>query len=1120
VSGSAGFAETMQVRAVDLAPVGRPPTPEQQAVIEAEPVPAVVVAGAGSGKTETMAARVVWLVENGLVAPGQVLGLTFTRKAAAELGTRIRTRLAQRTAAGGGGSPGGGGSLGVVGAATAEPTVSTYDAFAARLVADHGLRLGLEPGAVLLRPAAAYQLAETVLGEWEGGLDDLENASAPSTVANAVRQLHDSLRAHQVLPADFAEQSDRLLELLATVVPTGKRATVSQDVLKLSVRQQTRRRLAELVGLYRESLDQHGRTDFATMAAAAAALARLPEVVTAERDRFRVVLLDEFQDTNPVQLALLHGLFGPGPAPVAVTAVGDPNQAIFAWRGAGADTLGEFRDSFEVPAERVLPLSISFRNAPEILAVANATAQPLRAASRRVPVPELLPRPGSAPGDPRVSVTCSLYSTAPEEARAVAAAAAADFRSKLSVAVLARRRSEIGPLLNELRATGVPVAVVGLGGLLGVPAVVDVLSTLRVVADADRGDALVRLLAGSRWRIGPRDLEALHRLAADLAPAPAPAIAAAVGSPGVGRRRINRADDTPPGIVEALDHLLDLPFRPPSLSEPGWSRLRRLARELQGLRRRQDQPLADLVTDVIRTTGIDVELAVAGSAEVGWSRDLASFVAEADAFAAVPGVVAGRTALSAFLDFLDVAETTERGGAREDDPELDSADTTADPTAVNLLTVHSAKGLEWDSVFVPALSGDIFPTKPQGGGWVETLSEIPPALRADGAGLPDFRVERGARSAEVSRELKAFKAELNEAHVAEERRLAYVAFTRARTRLWCSGSVWSPTVKNPRKPSVFLVDVHDAVVGQDVPTARIGVWDVASPDPRETGDPDFEPASATWPQDPLTSGRRAAVEEGAALVRAAIASEDSGPTPLPSTDAGEPGDPEAASWERDVAALVAAAARRDSQRTLQVALPPDVSVSSLVALARDPDGLALRLRRPMPTPPREVASRGTAFHEWLERRWGQQRLLDVDDLPGLTDAAGRPPASGGADLAALQEAFLASVWAERTPTELEYPFVMPIGPVVVHGRIDAVFTGPDGMVDIVDWKTGRPPTAATDAHAVAVQLASYRLAWHELTGVPLDWIRAAFHYVAVNVTVAPTDLADADDLLALILGSR
>jgi DNA helicase II / ATP-dependent DNA helicase PcrA len=221
-------------------------------------------------------------------------------------------------------------------------------------------------------------------------------------------------------------------------------------------------------------------------------------------------------------------------------------------------------------------------------------------------------------------------------------------------------------------------------------------------------------------------------------------------------------------------------------------------------------------------------------------------------------------------------------------------------------------------------------------------------------------------------------------------------------------------------------------------------------------------------------------------------------------------------WRHDVDVLLAERERLRRGPTLDVELPQQLSVSQLVELAGDPQVLARRLHRPMPTAPAPWARRGTAFHEWLEQRWRMPSLLDVDELPGSADdTAGDDP-----DFEQLREAFEQSEWAARTPTEVEVPFEMAVDGTVVRGRMDAVFGNAEDGWLVVDWKTGRPP-AGKAAAAAAVQLAAYRLAWARLNGIADDQLHrvgAAFHYVRTSQTVRPADLLDAVGLRALITG--
>jgi DNA helicase II / ATP-dependent DNA helicase PcrA len=196
-----------------------------------------------------------------------------------------------------------------------------------------------------------------------------------------------------------------------------------------------------------------------------------------------------------------------------------------------------------------------------------------------------------------------------------------------------------------------------------------------------------------------------------------------------------------------------------------------------------------------------------------------------------------------------------------------------------------------------------------------------------------------------------------------------------------------------------------------------------------------------------------------------------------------------------------------------VTLPAALSVSSLVDLGRDPDAAVRRLRRRLPVRPDPQALLGTAFHDWVQRFYGAERLFDLDDLPGAVD--GQLARENAESLAELQTAFMASPWAARTPVDVEVPFDMVIGGTVVRGRIDAVFADADGAT-VVDWKTGDPPDTPEAKRHAAIQLAVYRLAWAALRDLPVDSVRAAFHYVRYGQVVVPDSLPGVEELAALL----
>jgi DNA helicase II / ATP-dependent DNA helicase PcrA len=221
-----------------------------------------------------------------------------------------------------------------------------------------------------------------------------------------------------------------------------------------------------------------------------------------------------------------------------------------------------------------------------------------------------------------------------------------------------------------------------------------------------------------------------------------------------------------------------------------------------------------------------------------------------------------------------------------------------------------------------------------------------------------------------------------------------------------------------------------------------------------------------------------------------------------------------AGWTADADLLLAERSRRRPDGPIPVDLPRRFGVSALVAMARDPAQLAAQIRRPMPRPPAPRAERGTAFHRWLEERFSQMRLIDVDDLAGALDA---DLVADDADLAELKARFESGEWGSRWPAGVEMPFETRVGDRLVRGRIDAIFAdAAGGGFDVVDWKTGRPPRPGREERAVAVQLAAYRLAWAALAGVPVEHVRAAFYYVREDRTVRPADLLDADGLAALV----
>ncbi|MFF8899852.1 UvrD-helicase domain-containing protein [Streptomyces lydicus] len=761
--------------------LGIPFTPEQTACITAPPAPQVIVAGAGSGKTTVMAARVVWLVGTGQVAPEQVLGLTFTNKAAGELAERVRAALLAAGVTDPDATPADGGPA--ADQPPGEPRISTYHAFAGQLLKDHGLRIGLEPSARLLADATRFQLAARTLRSAPGPYPSL-TTSLPSLVEDLLA-LDAELAEHLVDPAALRAHDTALLAALDGVKLT------NADLRKVPDTARGRLELLDLVTAYRSEKRRRDLLDFGDQIAHSATLATTrPETGRILRDEFRVVLLDEYQDTSVAQRLLLSGLFGAGTGH-AVTAVGDPCQAIYGWRGASVANLDDFPDHFPfadgTPARR-FALSENRRSGGRLLDLANGLAAPLRAMHEGVEA--LRPAPGAERDG---IVRCALLPTHAEEIDWLADSLAHLVRTGTppgEIAVLCRTAADFARIQGALVARDVPVEVVGLSGLLHLPEIADLVAVCEVLQDPTANASLVRLLIGPRWRIGPRDLALLGRRARTLVhrggPSDDPATRLAEAVEGVDPAETVSLADALDTFLEAEGPDDGLPF-----SAEARVRFAYLATELRELRRSLADPLMDVLHRILATTGLEVELSASPHALAARRREtLGTFLDIAAGFAAKQGGEAldGEATLLAFLGFLRTAVQYEKG--------LDSSLPGGDNT-VKVLTAHKSKGLEWDVVAVPGLVSKQFPSEQARESWISRARVLPHALRGDAATLPD--VDEWA-----ARGLKSFKEAMKHHQETEELRLGYVTFTRPRSLLLGSGHWWGPSQKRPRGPSAFL----------------------------------------------------------------------------------------------------------------------------------------------------------------------------------------------------------------------------------------------------------------------------------------------------------------------------
>lgn len=1199
--------------------LGRPlPTAEQAAIISSPLVPRLVVAGAGSGKTATMVDRVVWLVANGLVRADQVLGVTFTRKAAGELRERMRSRLEELRRQGLVREQSGQVSEEI----TSDPTISTYHSYANTLVAQYGLRIGIEDDAQMLGGAQSWQLVAQIVEHYEGKLPEKEVAK--STIVDAVIKLSAECAEHLVEPDQLISWcEDALAKVKDLGRPTVKGA--SDEHKKLVQGLELRIFYAELVKRYAAVKRRMQVMDYGDLIAQAARIAQqVPQASLTERQRFRVVLLDEFQDTSHAQMQLFSDLFGArGDQPShPVMAVGDPKQSIYGFRGASDGQLLSFYDYFPTEDCTASYLTVAWRNDAAILAAANRVASPLAqepswvSHPQQIEVPDLVTRPNASEGQ----VLAGEYLTDYSEARALAQLIAQN-RAPYSqrpthemptMAVLCKRRTMMGPLQEAFDELGVPYQVVGLGGLLDTPEIVDLVAVLRVLSDPGRSDALMRLLAGARWRLGLADLLALSDWAGELKhrreleirfgiTADAAALRAEqeildqvqaatedsnspsdlvggseeVEATGPSSRQdfARLLEAAAPDItdqaslIEAIENFPESGWVATrtgrSITAQGLERLQALAHELAHLRQFTSDDLTTLISEIERITLLDIELAarpgtrsasarrhldafydVAASYEASAPRVTALLQAAASGLEPQQGEETVQFSLSAsaasasgitgFLAWLDAAADQESG--------LEMAAEAPRHDAVQILTVHASKGLEWDHVYIPGLAEGEFPDG-KDERWTKQSDTLPWPLRGDFAYLPKWRADF-----ENLRDLGEFMAYLSEEavehRILEERRLAYVGFTRARSLLVVTSSAWKGTVSKPRKLSSFLQELLEI----EPPLAQ----SIATLPEEQIGETNPQSAALTvaaWPYDPFNGPYTVTWESLEALEAAeSTGSENQAATPEPvGTLTGltprqvveraaanvlqgglEPGhlaqamaalpelaDNESSAQQRDIddwyeetdLLLSLLAAPSGDQ---QFELPGHLSASALVNLAANPQQVVDNLRRPMPAKPGIAARQGTLFHSWVEEHFGTSSMLDFDE-PFDDDSE-----DDELNLPALRENFLKSEWAEREPWALEYPLESPLGGITVRGRIDAIFTrtteAGETIWQLVDWKTGKMPRTRKELKERAVQLSFYRLGFAQLKQVPEDHVEAYFFYAQDGKSIGVTDFSSRADL--------
>lgn len=1053
------------------------PTDQQEKVITAPLKPTLVVAGAGSGKTATMSARVTYLVATGQVDPSQVLGLTFTRKATHELRERIENRLGQLYRYPGW-TPSSSGQVQELTAVAGEATVATYNSFAGALVREWGLEVGLETDTAVLTPASSWQIMYELMENWgqefEEPFSSLDSATELALqVANSLNENLLSVDEARELMADLGQN----LKDLRSVRGAAK-AIDAKSLPAMTKRIQ----VLDLVERYIDYKRENSLVDFGDQVALACRIVtdeRVgPRVIAQYRDRFKAVLLDEFQDTSVAQTILLSSLF----AGCGVVAVGDPNQAIYGWRGASSAALGQFHRHFSNGAGPVLQLSTAWRNDPQILQAANRISDPLRA-SGQVKVEKLVKRPGV--GDERGKVWAARVQDGLAEAELIAKFLAQRWSPSKSMAVLCRTRSQFTPIVAALIERGIPVEVVGLGGLLDVPEVADVRALMSVALDPTSADRLMRLI--DLVGIDAADLDVVWSFAREL----------------VNARASAGQSSAEPLLAEALSEIV-VNFAAfeafckkyaCALSPAGLYQAKRLGRILQEANGAANLELVDFISWAERALGLDVEAAARVDVNEVGARALAALRAQATSFKAQNPEAGAQV----FLGWLNAAQDQERGLEL---PEVEPA-----PGAVQVLTVHASKGLEWDIVVVPGLVEANFPSyrsRPKedytvlANSWITQVGEFPHTLRRDYDSLPPcpfIGLSPQAGKDAILAAGEEYRSELGKWEVAEERRLAYVAYTRARSQLLLTTSHYAALSKTPKMTSRFLKELErsqmvqfladderdDDLSNRALDQSSVSVWPHqldALAGLEEPGVADASGQAVLGKQAGLSLRLRAA-----ALVSAAGGCQGAGSEEALQIPEGLA--PQLDDWWRQARLLLQERQIRQ-ENGQEIVLPSHLAATAMAKVGKE--DFIMSLRRPLPPPPSKAARLGTAFHEEMS-----QRLNSEGTLLSLAEA--------GSDRLSPADRKQVNDWLDNV-AELEIlrgysPYATEIDQEIrlagfnVRCRIDAVFKAVEkGRAQwlIVDWKTGGQRVRVD-------QLSLYVHAWAASQNVDISQVRAAYVYV-------------------------
>ncbi len=895
------------------------------------------------------------------------------------------------------------------------PEISTYHGFAASILDEFGAYAGYDRAAMLMDDGHRTELASRVLRTIE--TPDLDLTSL-STRRAEMLALAGSL-TENLLDADTVKNA----------APLGIGDIDLDDADGLTRAWRKRLALLDAAEAFEAEKRRLGLVEYGDLIRLAVQVVEDSSDIAREiSSRYDAVVLDEYQDTDPAQRRLLTTLFSER---VPVTAVGDTDQTIYEWRGASAENFAAFPRDFPLPdgaPAPTLPLSENRRSDRIILNLANRIRDEIPHVDG---AKALSPVSGAHHGE----LVTSWFDTDRSEASWIAARIAEhhdDGHTWGDSAILVRNRTHIRPIVEALDATGIPYAVGSMGELLTVPEIADLLAWLQSIETPSDDIPLLRILLGGRFRIGMTALAQLR---------------------GWSRSREGSS-------------LFDAALNADVIEELDANSLARihtfmsLHQEL--IQRSQVVGVAATVAAVIEALGYWDEIAAleSGAALIA-GLNVGRFTDLADQWRPIEGA----PTLGGFLRYL--VALAESGRADEL-----ASETHIQTDAVSVLTVHGAKGLEWDHVYLPAVANKVFPGRSRAFDDPDRISRVLPY---------ELRLNREIHRDVAAAAPKERKEILKRRHLDQEWRLAYVAVTRAAHRLVISGHGWDGSTKNPRQPSPLWT------MANETPESEIGVIEPVSDSPPPT--PAYtEPVPSP---DPLFKA---------------------GPADALRRSVHDPG------WiEAEYPDLASSVREGVTQLELQVedlATPhleesPDrfvVSVTNLVTLASCPQKFEWTHHDRLPRRPRASAVRGTAFHRRIElHNLGVISFDDTQDAGRDTEPRPSAPAAEG-QRTDPWSIFKRSRFSTETPIHIESPFEIEVGTGSIRGKVDAIYDSGDNAWEIVDYKSGRH----RDDPVVKVQLEVYALAAADgaLSAQPPEDIDVTFAYFGDDELVEITEPVD------------